>query len=90
MNPTFNLPDKKAYTGRVVGNGMVLGLKNATQNLGLNMISGGALTGYVGDYGKNIGTHSGSNSNDVGTYGITTESDMIVEQDSDLVICIRF
>lgn len=72
---------------------MVLGLKNATQNLGLNMISGGALTGYVGDYGKNIGTHSGSSSNNVGTYGITTESDksgMIVEPDSDLVICIRY
>ena len=72
---TFRLPIKvKLASGnRVAGNGMTLGLKNATQNLGLNMINGGALTGYTGDYGKNIGTHSGSNSNNVGTYGITTD-----------------
>ena len=57
------------------------------------MISGGALTGYAGDYGKNIGTHSGSASNNVGTYGITTESDksgMIVESDSELIVCIHY
>ena len=74
---------------------MVLGLKNATQNLGLNMISGGALTGYVGDYGTNIGTHSGSASNNVGTYGITTDgtkSGIIADTSNfqNMLYCIRF
>lgn len=74
---------------------MVLGLKNATQNLGLNMIRGGALTAYVGDYGANIGTHSGSVSNDVGTYGITTDgtkSGIIADTSNfqNMLYCIKY
>lgn len=98
MNPTFNLPDKNNHTGRVIGNGMVLGLNNGTKNYGLSSGSGNSsgqyLMGADSDYGKNVGTaRTGSATTNAINIGITTDptkSGMIVETDADLVVCIKF
>lgn len=94
-NPTFNLPNKSAYTGHVIGNGMTLGLTDGTNNSGL-VNSGGSigLTAFGNNYNTNVGTSpiSGGSVNNVST-GITTDgtkSGIIVETDADLVVCIKF
>ena len=95
MNPTFNLPDKKAHTGAVVGNGMALGFTDGTDNYGTD--SDGTSVWKVGIkksyYGSAIGISGGGSDGSNKSIGITLDpekSGLIVEQDADLVVCIRF
>ena len=76
---TFRLPIKvKLASGKaVVGNGMTLGLTNGTQNVGLQLPTGGQSHTITSpnSYGKNIGSNY-SQTYGTGnlTYGVTTDA----------------
>jgi len=98
IKSTFNLPDKNNHTGRVVGNGMTLGLTDGTNNWGSNINNNTGspyLITATSQYGKTVGDTS-TPSGFPTTYrvaGITTDptkSGIIVEPDSELVVCIKF
>ena len=98
MNPTFNLPDKKAHTGAVVGNGITLGLTDGSAKYGLSFASGGYgsyNTTNTNAYGKSLpSTYSGGtypvNAKNLGIDTDGTKSGLIVEADADLVVCIKY
>lgn len=99
IKSTFNLPDKKIYTGAVIGNGISLGLDNGTQNFGLTGTSISGDASAVGKrqsiYGTATGTSLGATTDVTNgkTFGLTTDptkSGMIVEPDADVVVCIKF
>ena len=95
MNPTFNLPNKSAYSGGVVGNGKALGITDGT-NLG-GLATGSQDTGLyatTGSYNLNVGTTRPTGdmarSKVAGITTDPTKSGMIVETDADLVVCIKY
>jgi len=67
----------------VIGNGMTIGVKNTTQNLGLAPISSGAVAVFTGAYGQPIGVAGtgtvGTNNASIGLTADPTKSGIITD-----------
>lgn len=100
-NRSFNIPNKKYYTGGVKGNGISLGLSNGTRNFGIHTgdayYSSGIMFAGTDWYGANKTQSSGAiatgNSGDTSILGITTDtskSGIIVEPDTQISMIIKY
>ena len=94
-NTTFNLPEKYAYTGGVVGNGMTLGLSNGTSDGGLIQLGSTYRAAFKSTaYGEPIQqtNPNGDNLSSRGYYGLTTDptkSGVEVVKDT-MIVCIKY
>lgn len=99
-NRSFNIPNKKYYTGGVKGNGIALGLQNPNGYGGLVMYMYGTIAlqnvrtiAGIEDYGKPISTSNTSTSVRTGTLGLSddaSKSGIIVEPDTQISMIIKF
>lgn len=99
VKSTFNLPEKYAYSGRVVGNGVGIGFHDGTFGFTLSPLNTVTGNGYVtaskDGYGLAVGTRVTAN----GTVaygvvsGITTDaskSGVVCEKDTQVMVCIKY
>ena len=92
-NSSFNIPNKKYYTGGVKGTGKTLGLMGGNGNSTLYQAPNNptGLTGGV--FNADIGTYYNYSTNVYGTFGITTNSSksgIIVEPDTQISMIIKY
>jgi len=96
-NRSFNIPDKKYYTGGVKGNGKTLGLTNgSSDNYGLQTPNGGTVITLAGT--NKAGTNAGSAcaysyapaEKTLGISRDVTKSGIIVEPDTQISMIIKY
>lgn len=92
---TFNLPEKYAYTGNVIGNGIAIGLTNGGNLGGLVQLGSTYRAAVKSDaYGTSVQQTNPSESglSSRGYYGLTTDptkSGIICEKDT-MIVCIKY
>lgn len=100
---TFNLPIKSVYTGKVVGNGMTIGLETNSGNAGVILLGSGApgnagsyLRGTTNVYGTNVGTTgnystlAGTDNTSVGFTQDASKTGLECETSTDGIVCIKY
>lgn len=94
-NRSFNIPDKKYYTGGVKGTGKTLGLTNGTKNFGIGQSTFYGINAVFANsavFNVNVGTNLSTleTSQSLGVVSDASKSGIIVEPDTQISMIIKF